>query len=235
MSERNVHRAVRGPRAMLAEAMLFGSAALVACGGGDGKSAKTPEGGALGVDVVPTVGATVGPTEAPTIVPTATAAKPESLSPQELISAGDDVSKMFREGFDGLDVSTIPYDKIPQPAQRDLQSILDAVSICTGKVPYPYRDDAEKQRMAQDPTFLITGLSGLCALAGEASLRFYNALDNDPARQSQFEQANMQMEIIHLSMLKGFSQIHTNVPFKPSFWQSQKQQFYPFGATGTSN
>lgn len=214
--------------------MAIGAVAVSACGGGEGKSAKTPEAaGTIGATDTPIAMATVRLPETPTVVPTA--AKPESLSQQELISAGGNVSDLFRKGFEDLDINTIPYDKIPQPAQRDLQTILDAISICTGAVLYPYRDDAEKQRMDQDPTLLITGFSGFCALPGEASLRFRNALDNDPARQALFEQANMQMEIIHLSMLKGFSLTHTNVPFKPSFWQKQKQQFYPFGATGTSN
>lgn len=231
MSERNLQRVTKGPRAMLAEAMLFGSAALVACAGGDGKSAKTPQDGVLGATAVPSVEATIRPAETPTVIPTV--AKPESLSPQELIDAGGNVSDLFKKGFEGLDVSSIPYDKIPQLAQRDLQSIQNAISICTGAVPFPYRDEAERQRMDLDVTLLATGVSGFCELAGEAALGFYNALGNDPARQAQFEQANMLMEKIHNSVVKDFQKKDSRI--KDAFWQSLKRRFYPFGATGTSN
>lgn len=207
--------------------MAIGAVAVSACGGGEGKSAKTPEvAGTIGATDTPTAQATIRPAETPTVIPTV--AKPESLSPQELIDAGGNVSDLFKKGFEGLDVNTIPYDKIPQPAQRDLQTILEAVSICTGAVPFPYRDDAEKQRMDQDVTLLATGVSGFCELAGEASSRLYTATGRDP-----FKQANMLMEKIHNSVVVDFQKKDPRI--KDAFWQSLKRRFYPFGATGTSN
>lgn len=207
--------------------MAIGAVAVSACGGGEGKSAKTPD-GAIGVTSTPRAEVTIRPTEIPTIIPTATAVKTEILSPQDLISAGGNVSGLFAEGFEGLDVSAISYSDIPQPAERDLQSIQNAISICTGAVPYPYRDDAEKQRMDQDVTFLATGVSGFCELAGEASSRLYTATGRE-----QFKQANMLMEKIHNSVVVDFQKKDPRI--KDALWQSLKSRFYPFGATGTSN
>lgn len=212
--------------------MAIGAVAVSACGGGEGNSAKTPEvAGTIGATNTPIAEATIKPTqistEIPTIIPTATAAKTESLSPQELISAGGNVSDLFKKGFEGLDVSAISYGDIPQPAERDLQSILDAVSICTGTVPYPYRDDAERQRMDQDVTLLATGVSGFCELAGEASLRLYDATGRD-----LFKQANMLMETIHNSVVVDFQIKDDRI--KDSVWKSLERRFYPFGATGSN-
>lgn len=220
---RNQRRAGFAATSMLS-VMAIGAAVASACGGGSDKSAKTPEVAGSGATDTPTAQATIRPPETP-IIPTPTA---EVLNPQELVSAGDDVSKMFKEGFDGLDVSAISYGDIPQPAERDLQSILNAVSICTGAVPYPYRDDAEKQRMEQDPTLLLAGVSGFCELAGEASLRFFNVTG-----RGSFEKANILMEKIHSSVVKSFQKRDSRI--KDAFWQHLKQEYYPFGATGTSN
>lgn len=97
--DRDISRIISTPKKVgfVGGAVLAGSAAIMACGGGGAKSATTPEGGVGGAQSNPTTGQTieVKVEASPTVMPTPTE-KPKPIPSVEEISA------LVTKGYEGL-------------------------------------------------------------------------------------------------------------------------------------